>query len=484
MQQNFKSGSDELAALKRTSRERKSYEPLAIRRKKIQTCKQFHQEQFQALSQNDAMVYQLITQEFQRQRNTLQLGAAENQCSQQVLAALGSVLQNKTAEGTPQNRIHGGCKVADKIEKLAIERAKAAFGAKYANVQPHCGTAANQIVIAAVLEKEDKILSMNVNQGGHFSHGAENTFTGKFFNVENYSLDEKTLTLDYEAIKNKAIEVKPKLIICGASAYPRKIDFEKFRQIADEVGAYLLADISHISSLILAGLHSSPINYAHFTTTSTYKPGGPRGGLVLMGKDFAGKIKIGEKQMALCERIDEMTFPGLQGTPQLNNIAAKAVFFKEVLSDEYKNRQKKIIENAKQLADDLITLGYNVLTGGTDNHMVIIDVANFKEGLTGLAAQKILDDCSITVDMIGLPYDKKPAKLNSGIRIGTPIVTKQGMTKNDMAAIAKMLDEVLKKAKVISNTDCEIDEPFKQQMCGKIADFCSRFNNCNSCNAI
>ena len=482
MQQNFKSSQDKSALPKRAAR--KVYEPLAVRRKKIQSCKQYHQEQFQALAMCDLPIYDLINQEFQRQRNTLQLGAAENQCSQAVLAALGSVLQNKTAEGTPQNRIHGGCKVVDKIEKLAIERAKAASGAKYANVQPHCGSAANQIVIAAVLEKEDKILSMNVNQGGHFSHGAENTFTGKFFNVENYSLDEKTLTLDYEAIKNKAIEVKPKLIICGASAYPRKIDFEKFRQIADEVGAYLLADISHISSLILAGLHSSPINYAHFTTTSTYKPGGPRGGLVLMGKDFAGKIKIGEKQMALCERIDEMTFPGLQGTPQLNNIAAKAVFFKEVLSDEYKNRQKKIIENAKQLADDLITLGYNVLTGGTDNHMVIIDVANFKEGLTGLAAQKILDDCSITVDMIGLPYDKKPAKLNSGIRIGTPIVTKQGMTKNDMAAIAKMLDEVLKKAKVISNTDCEIDEPFKQQMCGKIADFCSRFNNCNSCNAI
>jgi len=437
---------------------------------------EYHEGIFNTLKESDAEVYELITKEYERLSNNLQLIAAENLCSQAVLAALGSVIQNKTAEGYPGARLHGGCEVVDNVERLAAARAKEAFNAKYVNVQPHSGTTANQIVLTALLKPGDKILSMGVDQGGHFSHGSSASFTGRFFDVENYNVDKKTFLLDYDTIRKQAISVRPKLIICGASAYCRTIDFKRFREIADEVEAYLLADISHIAGLVIAGAHPSPIDYAHFTTTSTYKPGGPRGGLILMGKDYDMKVNEGrETKDKLWELIEKATFPGAQGTPYLNNIAAKAVFFKETLSEEYKARQFKIIENAKKLAGSLLDSGYDVLTGGTDNHMILVNVSNSREGLTGLIAEKWLEDCGIVTNKATLPYDKRSDTITSGIRLGTPIVTKNGMGEKEMAEIALLIDMVLKKVKITSETEYEIDESFKKESCERVTQLCSKF---------
>jgi glycine hydroxymethyltransferase len=437
--------------------------------------KAYHDEIFAVLKQTDAQVHKLISKEYERLQGNLQLIAAENQCSRSVLAALGSVLQNKTAEGFPKARLHGGCKVVDEIETLAVTRAKQAFGAQYANVQPHSGTSANQIVLTAVLQPSDKILSLGTEQGGHASHGAVGSLVNKFFRIENYAVDKATFLLDYDAVRDQAVKFKPRLIMCGASAYAREIDFAKFREIADEVGAYLLADISHIAALVIAGAHPSPIVHAHFTTTSTYKSGGPRGGLVLMGKDYSLRTRAWGKDVPLWQHIQRATFPGVQGTPYFNHIAAKAVFFKEVLSDEYKTRQFKVIENAKRLAHNLVNLGYDVLTGGTDNHMILINTANSKNGLTGVIAQKSLEDCGIIVDKIKLPFDKQPASITSGIRLGTPIVTRQGMAIEQMDEIAGMMDAVLKAVEIINETNYKMDEVFKEQIKKKVKKLCGRF---------
>jgi len=331
-------------------------------------------------------------------------------------------------------------------------------------VQPHSGTSANLIVITALLEKGDKILSLPPEQGGHFSHGCEESVAAKFFNVENYLLDKETCLLDYDSIGEIAAKVRPKLIICGASVYSRTIDFVRFREIADKVGAYLLADISHISGLVIAGAHPCPIDCAHFTTTSTYKSGGPRGGLILMGKD-----------VALWELVEKATFPGLQGTPYFNNIAAKAVFFKETLCDEYKSRQFEIIENAKELASALLDSGYDVVTGGTDNHMLLVNVANFREGLTGATARHCLEECGIIVDRVGLPYEKQVATVGNGLRLGTPIVTRSGMGAKEMGKIADMIDTVLKEVKPVSDSEYKINESFREQMREKVKELCVRF---------
>jgi glycine hydroxymethyltransferase len=436
---------------------------------------EYHEDVFAALKDADRDIYALIAKEYGRRRDTLQLVAAENRCSQAVLAALGSVVQNKTVEGFVGARLHGGCEVVDDIEGLAIARAKEAFGARYADVQPHSGSQANQIVLIALLERGDKVLSHGVEQGGHPSHGAASSLAGKFFKIENYAVDGASFLLDYAAIRDQAVRVKPKLIMCGASAYSRTIDFKKFREIADEVGAYLLADISHISGLVTAGAHPSPIDCAHFTTTSTYKAGGPRGGLILMGKDEDKKIRFDGKDVALWELVQKGTFPGVQGTPYFNHIAAKAVFFKEMLSEEYKARQFKIVENAKRLAGGLLDLGLDVLTGGTDNHMILVNVASFRDGLTGVVAQKCLEDCGITVDMLRVPFDEKPALVTSGIRLGTAIVTRAGMTAEEMDGISAMIDAVLKSAKISSDTEYEIDESFRDNMRDKVRQLCNRF---------
>jgi glycine hydroxymethyltransferase len=436
---------------------------------------EYHNGQIGALREADAQVYELIAAEYGRLQNSIELLAAENQCSRAVLAALGSVVQNKTAEGFPGARLHGGCEVVDDVERLAIARAKEAFGARYANVQPHSGTGANQIVIIAVLEPGDKILSLGSEQGGHYSHGDAVSLTGKFFDVEEYCVDKRTFLLDYDAIRDKAIKAKPKLIICGASAYVRTIDFRNFREIADEVGAYLLADISHISGLVAAGAHPSSVDCAHFTTTSTYKPGGPRGGLILMGKEYEEKIKVQGKYIPLWKQIEDATFPGVQGTPYLNHIAAKAVFFKEMLAGEYRTRQFKIIENAKRLADDLLDLGLDVLTKGTDNHMVLINTGNSREGLTGVTAQRCLEECGIIVDRMLLPYDKRPSTITSGIRLGTPIVTRNGMGGEQMQSIAEMIDAVLKRAETVSENEYRIDDSFKKQIRAEVIELCEKF---------
>jgi glycine hydroxymethyltransferase len=427
------------------------------------------------LRQTDPQIYELISKEYKRLQNTLQLVAAENQCSRAVLAALSSVVQNKTAEGFPGARLHGGCEVVDEIETLAITRAKQAFNARYANVQPHSGTAANQIVFTAVLQPNDKILSLGTEQGEHPSHGGADSLASKFFKIESYPVDKTTFLLDYDAIRDKAVKFKPSLIICGASAYARKIDFAKFREIADKVNAYLLADISHITALVIAGAHPSPIDYAHFTTTSTYKSGGPRGGLILMGKDHSLRVNAWGRDLPLWKHIQQATFPGIQGTPYFNHIAAKAVFFKESLSDEYKTCQFKVIENAKHLAHKLINLGYDVLTGGTDNHMILINVANSRKGLTGVIAQKSLEDCGIIVDKMKLPFDERPASITSGIRLGTPIITKQGMAAKQLDEIAGMVDSVLRQVKVVNDAEYEIDESFRNQTRVQVKDLNTRF---------
>ncbi len=442
------------------------------------SSQQYHGGIFDVLKEQDRQVYEFIVKEYERQQSTLQLIAAENQCSQAVLAALGSIVQNKTTEGFPGARYHGGCEVVDCIEALAVERARESFGAQYANVQPHSGTSANQIVLTAILERGDKILSLGLDQGGHVSHGANVSFSGKFFDVENYYVGRDTFLLDYDAVGRKAEAVRPKLIICGATAYSRTIDFKKFREIAESVGAFLLADISHISGLVIAGAHPSPVNYAHFTTTSTYKPGGPRGGLILMGKDFDRKINVGGKERLLWRLIEKTTFPGVQGTPYLNNIAAKAIFFKETLSEEYKNRQFKTIENARRLADNLVDAGYDVLTGGTDNHMILVNVSHLRPGLTGLISQKCLEDCGIIINMNRLPYDDNSINVTSGIRLGTPIITRNGMGSEEMDRIAVLIDSVLKSVNVISSREYEIKKSFKDNIKDKVRQLCIKFPIC------
>jgi len=454
---------------------RRAYEPLKRRIHTLRNCRQFHRNLFEKLQSSDSEVCELIIREYDRLQGTLQLVAAENRCSPAVLGALGSIVQNKTAEGYPGARLHSGCEVIDRLESLAVERAKEVFGARYANVQPHCGTSANLIVITALLQKGDKILSLPAEQGGHFSHGAENSITGKFFDIENYYLDEKTLLLDYDSVREKAAEVKPRLIICGASVYSRAMDFAKFREIADGVGAFLLADISHISALVAAGAHPSPIDYAHFTTTSTYKPGGPRGGLILMGKDKDREVQTQTEQIPLWRLIDRAAFPGLQGTVYFNNVAGKAVFFKEMLSDEYKDRQFKVIENARQLATSLVGLGYDVVTGGTDSHMVLVNVADSRPGLTGSIARGCLEECGIVVDRVELPYEKEGGMSGNGLRLGTPIVTKMGMGAEQMNRIAASMDAVLKNVEIISDSEYKMDPVFKQQVKDRINDLCAGF---------
>ena len=439
------------------------------------TSDEYHEGLPGLLARADEDVYRLIGAEYDRQRDTLPLIAAENQCSRAVLAALGSAVQNKTTEGFVGARFHGGCQVVDDLETLAINRAKEAFKARYANVQPHSGTSANQIVLVALLDSGDRILSLGMDQGGHVSHGANVAFAGKYFHVQHYHVDRDSFLLDYEAIREQARAFGPKLIVCGASAYSRTIDFAQFRAIADEVGAYLMADVSHISGLIIAGVHPSPVDHAHFTTTSTYKPGGPRGGLIVMGRDFDRPIRAGQRTVPLWQRIEKTTFPGFQGTPYLSNIAAKAVFFKETLSPEYRTWQFKIVENAQILAQQFLRLGYDVLTGGTDNHMFLINVAHYREGLTGVVAQRSLEDCGIIVNMNGLPYDSLSRRITSGMRLGTPIVTRNGMGPAEMESVAKLVDAVLSHVEIRGESEYGLDASFQTQTRDGVRQLCRRF---------
>jgi glycine hydroxymethyltransferase len=459
--------------LERTDKE--VYEVIEPARPQALSSEQYHRGLPGALADADAEVYQLVIREYDRQQNTLQLIAAENHGSRAVLAALGSVVQNKTTEGFVGARFHGGCEVVDCLETLAIGRAREVFQAKYANVQPHSGTSANQIVLTAILEKGDRILSMAMDQGGHVSHGAPVSFAGKFFEVEHYCVGPDDFLLNCEAIRAQARRFRPRLIVCGASAYSRMIDFARFRAIADEVDAFLMADISHISGLVAAGVHPSPVDQAHFTTTSTYKPGGPRGGLILMGRDFDRPFETGHKSVPLWERIEKTTFPGFQGTPYLNNVAAKAVFFKEMLSAEYKDRQFRIVDNAQALAAEFLHVGYDVLTGGTDNHLFLANVAHLRPGLTGLVAQNCLEECGIIVNMNRLPYDTRSARITSGVRLGTPIVTRNGMGKAQMQVICRLVDDVLAHVEILGEREYHLNQTFETAIREQVRELCTEF---------
>ncbi len=439
------------------------------------SSRQYHAGLHTDLRTCDHAISELIDQEYQRQQNTLQLIAAETLCSRAVLAALGSIVQNKTTEGFVGNRYHGGCEVADAMETLAVDRAKQAFHAHYANVQPHSGTTANHIVLAALLNQGDRILSMSMEQGGHVSHGAPVSLAGKFFEIHHYTVQPETYLLDYDAIEQLAREIRPKLIICGASAYTRTIDFARFRRIADQVGAYLLADVSHIAGHIIAGLHPSPINEAHVTTTSTYKPGGPRGGLILMGRDHHQEVTQEGTPRVLCDLLDKTTFPGMQGTPYMNNIAAKAVFFKETQTNAYSTRQWAVIENAQALAASLSDLGFDILTGGTDNHMLLVNVSSFKPGLTGIMVQRCLEACGIIVNMNRLPYDQKNQRITSGMRLGTPIVTRNGMQPEHMQTVASLLHEVLRATQPVSDSEYTLDQSIRDKTRAAVQRLCEQF---------
>ncbi len=452
----------------RTKAGKKVYELIEREYDRLCGCEGYHAGAIESLKLADAEIYCLLQAEYQRLNNTLALTAAQNICSRSVLAVLGSVLQNKTAEGSIGTRWHGGCGVIDKLETLAVERARQVFGAQYANVQPHSGSTANQIVFKALLKPGDTILSLDSGHGGHPSHGGSDSLASNIYKIDSYGVEQTSFVFDYEKILAKAKEIRPRLIMCGASAYPRIIDFEKFRIIADEVGAYLLADISHIAGAVMAGVHPSPINTAHATTSSTYKAGGPRGGLILSGRDFQTPIETPSGTVPLFQALNTATFPGLQGTPYFNNIAGKAVFFKEAFSEAYRQRQLKVVENAKALAHNLINSGFDVLSGGTDNHMILVDICRSKPGLNGIIAQKVLEDYGIVVDSCRLPY-QQPDMPAAGVRLGTPVVTMRGMGPVQMQTIVYLIE------KALGPDGSKLNETFVDQTKQQVISFCSEF---------
>jgi glycine hydroxymethyltransferase len=382
------------------------------------------------LAQQDREVYEAIQKELTRQRTKIELIASENFVSKAVMEAQGSVLTNKYAEGYPGRRYYGGCEYVDIVEDLARERAKKIFGAEHANVQPHSGAQANMAVYFTVLEPGDTVLGMNLSHGGHLTHGSPVNFSGIQYNFVEYGVDPETHRIDYDDVLEKAKQHKPKLIVAGASAYPREIDFKRFREIADEVGAYLMVDMAHIAGLVAAGLHPNPVPYAHFVTTTTHKTlRGPRGGMILCKEEFA-------------KQIDKSIFPGIQGGPLMHVIAAKAVALGEVLKDEFKTYAQNVIANAKRLAEALKKEGFTLVSGGTDNHLLLVDLRSIN--LTGKVAEKVLDDVGITVNKNTIPFDPESPFVTSGIRIGTPAVTSRGFGLEDMDEIASIIALTLK----------------------------------------
>lgn len=371
-----------------------------------------------------------IGEELNRQRNKIELIASENFVSPAVMEAMGTILTNKYAEGYPGHRYYGGCEYVDKVETLAIERAKKLFGAKYANVQPHCGASTNLAVYYAFLKPGDTMMGMNLSQGGHLSHGSPVNISGRYFNIIPYGVDQETEMIDYDAMEKLAQEHKPKLIVAGASAYPRAIDFKRIADIAHSVGALLLVDMAHIAGLVAAGVHQSPVPYADIVTTTTHKTlRGPRGGMILCNKEEYAKA------------IDKAIFPGIQGGPLMHIIAAKAVAFGEALQPEFKEYQENIVKNAKAFADELIKEGFRLVSGGTDNHLVLVDVRG--QGLTGKEAEHLLDAVGITCNKNTIPFDPASPFVTSGIRLGTPAATTRGFKEDDMREVAKIIGLVL-----------------------------------------
>jgi glycine hydroxymethyltransferase len=408
---------------------------------------------FRTLEATDPEIYEAIAAERTRQSNQIELIASENFVSRAVLEATGNVMTNKYAEGYPGRRYYGGCEFVDDAERLAIDRAKTLFGAEHVNVQPHSGTQANMAVYFAMLEPGDTLLGMDLASGGHLTHGHPLSYSGKDFNVVSYGVDRETETIDFEAVHQLAREHQPKLIICGASAYSRIIDFEQFRKIAEDVGALLMADIAHIAGLVVAGLHPSPVPHCDFVTTTTHKTlRGPRGGLILCRQDFA-------------KAIDRAVFPGIQGGPLMHIIAAKAVAFKEAAGEEFKTYQAQLVANAGAMSRRLTSQGMRMVSGGTDNHLFMIDVAA-SAGLTGKVAEKALEAAGITVNKNTIPFDQNPPLVASGIRIGTPAVTSRGMKEAEMELIADLIERVLKAPE---------DEQVRSEVRRQVESLCERF---------
>lgn len=424
---------------------------------------------FEFLSQQDSELMSAIKAEFDRERWTLELIASENFVSPAVLEAAGNVMTNKYAEGYPSKRYYGGCAAVDQAENLARERVKKLFSAEYANVQPHSGSQANMAVYFSFLNVGDTVLGMDLAHGGHLTHGSPVNFSGKLFNIVSYGVKRETGRIDYDRMEAIAKEHKPKMIIAGGSAYPRFIDFAKFREIANSVGAFLVADIAHPAGLIATGLHPSPLPYCHAVTSTTHKTlRGPRGGLILMGKDYENPLgitarKSGRTKM-MSEVIDSNVMPGIQGGPLMHIIAAKAVAFGEALKPSFKVYTKQIIDNAKALAEELLKFGYNLISGGTDTHLMLIDLTN-KE-ISGKAAENALEEAGITTNKNMVPFDQRSPFITSGIRIGTSAVTTRGMKKDEMQLIAKFIDRVL------SNRE---DEKVKKSVRESVRELCKHF---------
>lgn len=381
----------------------------------------------------DSEIAEAIEAEVARQNSHIELIASENWVSKAVMAAMGSPFTNKYAEGYPGKRYYGGCECVDVAENLAIERAKKLFGCEYANVQPHSGAQANMAVFFAVLKPGDTFMGMNLSDGGHLSHGSKVNMSGKYFNPVAYGVDENGF-IDYDQVRQIALECKPKMIVCGASAYCRAIDFKRLREIADEVGAYLMADIAHIAGLVAAGLHQSPIEYAHITTTTTHKTlRGPRGGMIMSSQAVADELKL-----------NKAVFPGIQGGPLMHVIAAKAVCFKEALQPEFKVYQQNIVANAKALSDGLIKRGISIVSGGTDTHLMLVDLVD--TGITGKEMEALLEEANITCNKNTIPNDPQSPNVTSGVRLGTAAVTSRGMNTEDMDKLAEAISLVIKDA--------------------------------------
>lgn len=385
------------------------------------------------IQSQDPQVQEVIDKELERQNNNIELIASENFVSPAVLEAQGSILTNKYAEGYPGKRYYGGCEHVDVVENLARDRAKEIFGAEHANVQPHSGSQANMAVYFSVLEPGDKVLGMDLSHGGHLTHGSPVNFSGKLFNFLSYGVEKDTETIDYDKVMEIAKKEQPKMIVAGGSAYVKILDFKKFREIADAVGAYLLVDMAHIAGLVAAGLHPNPVPYADFVTSTTHKTlRGPRGGLILTTADHA-------------KAVDKNIFPGIQGGPLMHVIGAKAVAFGEALQPEFKDYQQRVLDNAKALAESLSKGGLRIVSGTTDNHLVLVDVKSF--GLTGKAAEEALDEVGITVNKNTIPFDEASPFVTSGIRLGTPAMTTRGFTADDMTEVGHIIVETLTRVK-------------------------------------
>ena len=426
-------------------------------------------DSFSFIKNSDFEIYNILLKEVSREDQTLELIASENFVSYPILEMAGSVMTNKYAEGYPGARYYGGCEHVDEAENLARERAKKLFNCEYVNVQPHSGSQANMAVLMTFLNVGDTIMGLDLAHGGHLTHGSHVNFSGKLYNSVSYQVNKETGRVDFDSVRSIAKEFKPKLIICGGSAYPRHIEFQQFREIADEVGSFLMADIAHPSGLVAAGLHPSPMSYCDVITTTTHKTlRGPRGGMIMIGNDIENKWgivapKSGRTKM-VSELLDSTVMPGIQGGPLMHIIAAKAIAFGEALKPDFKIYAQEVIDNAKAMSEVLLSKGYKLISGGTDTHVILIDLSN--KGVTGKVAEKTLEQAGITVNKNMVPFDKRSPFITSGIRVGSPAITTRGMGKNEMVKIVDLID------KIITNIE---DESMIKKVKTEVQSLCSSF---------